>query len=64
MPNITLSVPEKQYKFMKEHKEVRWTEIVRRSLWDHVYKMQLIENIVYEHDSEIKINDSKQQNLI
>ena len=45
MPNITLSLPEKFYKFMKEHKEVIWTEIVRRSLWDHVYKMQRIKKL-------------------
>ncbi len=64
MPNVTLSVPEKLYKFMREHKEIRWSEIVRRSLWDHVYKMQRIEKIVSEHDSEEKSNDSNQQNLL
>jgi hypothetical protein len=32
MPNVTLSVPEKLYKIMREHKEIRWSEIVRRAL--------------------------------
>ena len=64
MPNITLSVPEKLYKIMKEHKEIRWTTIVRRALWDYVYEMQRKEKIVYEHDSKEKNDEPKQQNLI
>ena len=62
MPNITLSVPEKLYKIMKEHKEIRWTTIVRRALWDYVYEMERKEKIVLNHDS--KENDTKQQNII
>jgi len=64
MPNVTLSVPKKLYKIMREHKEIRWSEIVRRSLWDYVYEMQRKEKIVSEHDSVENDNDSKQQNLI
>jgi len=43
MPNMTLAIPDKLHKFMKEHKEIRWTEVERRSLWDYVYKMQRME---------------------
>ena len=64
MPNITLSVPEKLYNIMKEHKEIRWTTIVRRALWDYVYEMQRKEKIVSEHDSDGNSNESKQQNII
>ena len=64
MPNVTLSVPEKLYKIMREHKEIRWSEIVRRALWDYVYEMQRKEKIVSEHESIGKNNDSKQQNLV
>ncbi len=62
MPNVTLSVPKKLYVIMREHKEIRWSEIVRRALWDYVYEMQRKEKIISNHDS--KENDSKQQNLI
>jgi len=43
MVNMTLAIPEKLHKFMKEHKEIRWTEVVRRALWDYVYKIQRME---------------------
>jgi len=68
MPNMTLAIPDKLHKFMKEHKEIRWTEVVRRSLWDYVYKMQLMEQKETEHkshnDSKDKNKNSKQQNII
>ena len=64
MPNVTLSVPEKLYKIMREHKEIRWSEIVRRALWDYVYEMQRKEKIVSKHESIEKGKESKQQNLI
>ena len=51
MPNMTLAIPDKLHKFMKEHKEIRWTEIVRRSLWDYVYKMQRMEQREAERES-------------
>ena len=64
MPNVTLSVPEKLFKIMREHKEIRWSEIVRRALWDYVYEMQRMEKIVSEHDSVENSNNSNQQNII
>jgi len=62
MPNMTLAIPDKLHEFMKEHKEIRWTEIVRRSLWDYVYKMQRMEQ--NEAERESKEDNSKQQNII
>ena len=49
---------------MREHKEIRWSEIVRRALWDYVYEMQRKEKIVSDHDSDEKNNESKQQSFI
>lgn len=68
MPNMTLAIPDKLHKFIKEHKEIRWTEVVRRSLWDYVYMMQRMEQKETEHksnnDSLNKNKSSKQQNII
>lgn len=68
MPNMTLAIPDKLHKFMKEHKEIRWTEVVRRSLWDYVYKIQRMEQRESENKSDNNSRDnnmtSKQQNLI
>jgi hypothetical protein len=52
------------YNIMRENKEIRWSEIVRRALWDYVYEMQWKEKIVSDHDPDEKNNESKQQNLI
>ena len=38
---------------MKEHKEVRWTEIVRRALWDYAYKIQRMEKQYSKKPQEI-----------
>jgi len=69
MPNMTLAIPDKLHEFMKEHKEIRWTEIVRRSLWDYVYGMQRMEQSEAERESTLsgssnKTNNPGQQNLI
>ena len=58
MPNVTLLVPKKLYVIMREHKEIRWSEIVRRTIWYYVYEMQRKEKIISNHDS--KENDTKQ----
>ena len=57
MPNMTLAIPDKLHTFMKEHKEIRWTEIVRRALWDYVYKMQRME----QREAELELSKNKSQ---
>ena len=57
---MTLAIPDKLHKFMKEHKEIRWTEIVRRSLWDYVYKMQRME----KREAEIELTKKKSQDRL
>ena len=32
MPNITLAIPEDLHTKMKEHSEIRWSEVVRKSI--------------------------------
>ncbi len=40
MPDITLSIPEEVYKKMKEHKGIRWTEVVKKAIMDYVYRLE------------------------
>ena len=40
MPNITLSIPEEVYKKMKEHKEIRWTEVVKKDIMDYIHHLE------------------------
>ena len=40
MPNITLSVPPEIYKKMKEHPEIKWSEVARRAIAEYLAKIE------------------------
>ncbi len=40
MPDITLSIPEELYKKMKEHRGIRWTEVMKKAIVDYVYRLE------------------------
>ena len=40
MPDITLSIPEELYKKMKEHRGIRWTEVVKKVIMDYIYRLE------------------------
>ena len=43
MPNITLSVPEEIHTIMKQHGEIRWSEVARRAISDYAKKLALLD---------------------
>lgn len=45
MPNITLSVPEELMKRMKIFKEIRWSEVARRSIEERINDLEVMDNI-------------------
>jgi hypothetical protein len=59
---------------MKKHKEVKWSEVARRSMWDHAKKLELMDKIlsdskmskegVEELDKKIKKGIAKKHGLI
>jgi hypothetical protein len=46
MANMTLAVPDDLHKAMKKHKEIRWSEVARKAMWEQARKMDLMESIV------------------
>ncbi|MDP3728635.1 MAG: hypothetical protein Q8R18_04240 [bacterium] len=46
MTNMTFAVPEDLHFVMKKHAEVRWSEIVRKALWEHAQKIELMDKIL------------------
>ena len=46
MAHITLSIPDDLYEEMKKHKEIKWSEIARQSLWNHAQKLELLNNLL------------------
>jgi len=43
---MTLSVPEDLYEVIKTHKEIKWTEIARRAMWDYASKLKLLDKLL------------------
>lgn len=46
MVNMTLAVPEELHDIMKQHVEIKWSEIARRAMWEHARKLELMEKLV------------------
>ncbi|MFH1212310.1 MAG: hypothetical protein V1659_05300 [Candidatus Woesearchaeota archaeon] len=46
MPNITLAIPEELHSRMKSHTEIRWSEVVRKSISEKIEELDIVEKIV------------------
>ena len=45
MPNITLSIPDELHKIVKEHPEIKWSEVARQAMWGYAQKLKMIDEI-------------------
>lgn len=45
MTNITLAIPDELHKKMKQHSEIRWSEVVRKIIAEKVQTLETIEKI-------------------
>ena len=45
MPNMTLAIPEELHNKMKKHSEIRWSEVVRKSISEKIESMELLEKL-------------------
>jgi hypothetical protein len=45
MPNITLALPEELHHKMKIHSEIRWSEVVRKSIKQKIEELEMVEKI-------------------
>jgi hypothetical protein len=61
MPSMTLSIPDELHAYIKEHNEIRWSEIARRAMWDFARKLELLdkltENSTLTEDDVKEIDD-------
>ena len=46
MPNITISVSEELYKIIKEHKQIRWSEVAKRAMLEYAKKLSILDNLL------------------
>jgi len=43
---MTLAIPEDLHKIIKKHREIKWSEIARKAMWDQARKLELIDSIL------------------
>jgi len=55
MPNMTISVPDDLYEIMKKHREIKWSEIARRAMWEYAKKLELLDRLL--ENSELTDED-------
>ena len=45
MPNVTLAIPEELHTKMKKHSDIRWSEVVRKSIAAKVEMLDVMDKI-------------------
>jgi len=60
MTNMTISIPTELYEKMKRHAEVKWSEVVRKSIADYINKIEIVEKggVVPSSKLAIMLKDS------
>ena len=45
MPNVTLSIPGELHEKMKKHSEIRWSEVVRKSISEKIEDLEIMDKL-------------------
>jgi len=45
MGNITLSIPEELQKKMKKHSDIRWSEVIRKTIQRRIEDLELLDRL-------------------
>ena len=48
MPNVTLSIPEALHEKMKKHSEIRWSEVVRKTISEKIEDLEVLDKLTRE----------------
>ena len=63
MPNITLSIPEEVHEKMKEHTEIRWSEVIRLVIQKKIADLELMERFTSKSKLTMKDADEISKNI-
>jgi hypothetical protein len=58
MTNMTLAIPEDLHAIIKQHSEIKWSEIARKAMWEQAKKLELMDKILSK--SKLSEIDSKE----
>ncbi len=48
MPTMTLAISDDLQRVIKSHKEIKWSEVARRAMWDYARKLDLLDRLTAE----------------
>jgi len=43
--NVTLAVPEELRRIMKNHPEIKWSEVARQAMWEYASRLELMDEV-------------------
>jgi len=46
MPNLTLAIPKELHTKMKKHSEIRWSDVVRKSISQKIEDLEMMDKLV------------------
>lgn len=58
MSNMTLSVPDELHKKMKEHSEIKWSDVARKAFEKKLEQVEMMEKVLFE--SELTEEDAEE----
>ncbi len=45
MPNLTLAIPDELHEKMKIHSDIRWSEVVRKTISEKIDKLEMLDKL-------------------
>ena len=45
MPNMTLSIPSELHNIVKQHTEIKWSEVARKAMWVQARRLNLMDKL-------------------
>jgi len=58
MANITLSLPEELYQKLKNHPEIRWSEVARKAIQQYLDELELLDKLTAK--SQLTDDDARE----
>jgi predicted translin family RNA/ssDNA-binding protein len=45
LANVTLAVPEELRRKMRNHPEIKWSEVARKAMWEYANKLDMMDEL-------------------
>jgi predicted translin family RNA/ssDNA-binding protein len=56
LANVTLAVPEELRRKMRNHPEIKWSEVARKAMWEYANKLDMMDELTKK--SRLTENDA------